>query len=108
MYWWVCGVICSVDLEMFLSGWAALCFLFVSCCCGSGPGHDLALLDSPRMGIKIRGGGKTIYCTSLALSRCPLSFHPLEAEEEEEDGSHVFAFSLTVCSTSNPQQGFSS
>lgn len=24
----LCGVICGVDLEMFLSEWAALCFLF--------------------------------------------------------------------------------
>lgn len=68
----LCGVICGVDLEMFLSEWAALCFLFVSCCCGSGPGHDIALLV-PGWAYRLdEEASKTIYCTSVALSRCSL------------------------------------
>lgn len=50
----LCRVICGVDLERFLSAWAAMCFLFVSCCCASGPGHDIALLDSLRLAMQIR------------------------------------------------------
>lgn len=54
----LCRVICGVDLERFLSAWAAMCFLFVSCGCASGPGYDIALLDSLRLAMQIRWGGQ--------------------------------------------------
>lgn len=65
--------LCGVDLEMFLSEWAVLSFLFVSVFCGSGPGRDIPLSVSGRACRLDEEASKPSYCASVGLSRCPLS-----------------------------------
>lgn len=67
----LCGVISSVDLEMFFCQNGQHCVSSLSRC-GSGPGQDIALLI-PGWACRLNEkASKTIYCTSVALSRCPL------------------------------------
>lgn len=47
----LCGVISGVDLERFLSEWAALCFLFVSLWFRPWPGYCSV---PPRLGMQIK------------------------------------------------------